>query len=60
MIEINPELELSLGMGFVRNQDYIDFYMNLTAWNIYIQGKVYRNIVDYVNNRDSNRLHCGG
>ena len=60
MLEIKPELELSLGMGLVRNQDYIDFYMNLTAWNIYIQGKVYRNIVDYFNNRDSNRLHCGG
>ena len=38
MIEIDPELELFLGVGLIRNAEYIGLYMNLTAWNIYTQG----------------------
>ena len=38
LIEIDPELELFLGVGLIRNDEYIGFYMNLTAWNIYTQG----------------------
>ena len=36
-----PELEPFLGIGLIRNEEYIGLYMNLTAWNIYIQGEYY-------------------
>ena len=36
-----PELELFLGVGLIRNEEYIGLYMNLTAWNIYIKGEYY-------------------
>ena len=44
MIEIEPELELFLGIGLVRNDEYIGLYFNLTAWNITTQGKVKQTI----------------
>ena len=27
-------MEAELGIGLVRNEEYIGFYLNLTAWNI--------------------------
>ena len=59
MLEIKPELELLLGMGFVRNKEYIDFYLNLTAWDLYIQGKVIGNRAYLVYNKDTDLLYCG-
>ena len=44
VIEIEPELELFLGIGLVRNEEYIGFYFNLTAWNITTQGIVLQTI----------------
>ena len=44
MIEIEPELELFLGIGLVRNEEYIGLYFNLTAWNITTQGIVQQTI----------------
>ena len=44
MIEIEPELELFLGIGLVRNQEYIGIYFNLTAWNITTQVMVQQTI----------------
>ena len=32
---MTPELELLLGVGLVRNSEYIGLYLNLTAWNHY-------------------------
>ena len=40
LIEMEPELELKLGVGLVRNAEYIGFYFNLTAWSHYIEGMV--------------------
>ena len=40
VVEIEPELELFLGIGLVRNEEYIGIYFNLTAWNITTQGIV--------------------
>ena len=37
-IEIEPEIELFLGVGIVRNDEYIGLYINLTAWNLFIDG----------------------
>ena len=37
-IEIEPEIELFLGVGIVRNDEYIGLYINLTAWNLSING----------------------
>ena len=31
---MEPEVEAELGIGLVRNEEYIGFYLNLTAWNI--------------------------
>ena len=45
MVEIEPELELFLGIGLVRNEEYIGLYFNLTAWNITTQGIVHKTIV---------------
>ena len=44
VIEIEPELELFLGIGLVRNDEYIGLYFNLTAWNITTQGIVQQTI----------------
>ena len=40
MIEIEPELELFLGIGLVRNGEYVGIYFNLTAWSDHIKGTV--------------------
>ena len=40
LIEMEPELELKLGVGLVRNAEYIGFYFNLTAWSHHIEGMV--------------------
>ena len=40
VIEIKPELELFLGIGLVRNAEYVGLYFNLTAWSHYINGMV--------------------
>ena len=32
--------EATLGVGLVRNEDYIGLYLNLTAWNIYAMTNV--------------------
>ena len=45
MIEIEPELELFLGIGLVRNDEYIGLYFNLTAWNITTQGTVQQRLI---------------
>ena len=44
VIEIEPELELFLGIGLVRNHEYIGLYFNLTAWNITTEGIVQQTI----------------
>ena len=31
---MEAEKEAELGIGLVRNEEYIGFYLNLTAWNI--------------------------
>ena len=36
VIEIKPELELFLGIGLVRNAEYVGLYFNLTAWSHHI------------------------
>ena len=33
IVEINTQMEAELGIGLVRNEEYIGFYLNLTAWN---------------------------
>ena len=40
LIEMEPELELKLGVGLVRNAEYIGFYFDLTAWSHHIKGMV--------------------
>ena len=40
VIEIKPELELFLGIGLVRNTEYVGLYFNLTAWSDHINGMV--------------------
>merc|ERR1719394_622330 len=30
---LEPDLELFLGIGLIRNQEYVGLYFNLTAWN---------------------------
>ena len=37
---MDPQLEAVLGIGLVRNEDYVGLYLNLTAWNIYKQSNV--------------------
>ena len=32
-IEMDPKLELFLGIGLVRNAEYVGLYLNLTSWN---------------------------
>ena len=34
VIELETEKEAELGIGLVRNEEYIGFYLNLTAWQI--------------------------
>ena len=34
IIEMDLKNETYLGIGLVRNEDYIGLYFNLTAWNI--------------------------
>ena len=34
VIEMETEKEAELGIGLVRNEEYIGFYLNLTAWQI--------------------------
>ena len=34
VIELETRKEAELGIGLVRNEDYIGFYLNLTAWII--------------------------
>ena len=34
VIELDTGKEAELGIGLVRNEEYIGFYLNLTAWNI--------------------------
>ena len=34
VIEMDLKNETYLGIGLVRNEDYIGLYFNLTAWNI--------------------------
>ena len=45
MLEIEPELEIFLGIGLVRNEEYLGFYLNLTAWNIATQGIVQQRLI---------------
>ena len=33
VIELETRKEAELGIGLVRNEEYIGFYLNLTAWN---------------------------
>ena len=40
VIEIKPELELFLGIGLVRNEEYVGLYFNLTAWSDHVKGTV--------------------
>ena len=37
---METEKEAELGIGLVRNEEYIGFYLNLTAWNIYATSNV--------------------
>ena len=48
LIEIKPELELFLGIGLVRNGEYIGIYFNLTALNDYIKGMVRNSNFRYI------------
>ena len=34
VIEMDTPMEAKLGIGLVRNDEYIGLYLNLTAWNI--------------------------
>ena len=34
IIEIDLKTQTEIGIGLVRNDEYIGFYFNLTAWNI--------------------------
>ena len=34
VIELETRKEAELGIGLVRNEEYIGFYLNLTAWDI--------------------------
>ena len=40
IIEMSTEMEAELGIGLVRNEEYIGFYLNLTAWNNYTTSNV--------------------
>ena len=40
IIEMDTQREAELGIGLVRNEEYIGFYVNLTAWNIYAPSNV--------------------
>ena len=40
IIEMDTQREAELGIGLVRNEEYIGFYFNLTAWNIYVPSNV--------------------
>ena len=40
IIEMNTQMEAELGIGLVRNEEYVGFYVNLTAWNIYTTSNV--------------------
>ena len=33
-------MEAELGIGLVRNEEYVGFYLNLTAWNNYTTSNV--------------------
>jgi len=34
IIEMDLKTQTEIGIGLVRNDEYIGFYFNLTAWNI--------------------------
>ena len=34
VIEMDLKYETHLGIGLIRNEEYIGLYFNLTAWNI--------------------------
>ena len=40
VIEMDINNEAALGIGLVRNDEYIGLYFNLTAWNIYAPSNV--------------------
>ena len=40
IIEMSTQMEAELGIGLVRNEEYIGFYLNLTAWNNYTTSNV--------------------
>ena len=40
VLELDTQREAELGIGLVRNKEYIGFYLNLTAWNIYTPSNV--------------------
>ena len=37
---MDTERKAELGIGLVRNEEYIGFYVNLTAWNLYASSNV--------------------
>ena len=37
---METEKEAELGIGLVRNEEYIGFYINLTAWNINVTSNI--------------------
>ena len=37
---MDTQRKAELGIGLVRNEEYIGFYVNLTAWNIYASSNV--------------------
>ena len=39
---MKTEVVAELGIGLVRNDEYIGFYLNLTAWNIDAMSNVIR------------------
>ena len=40
IIEMSTQMEAELGIGLVRNEEYVGFYLNLTAWNNYTSSNV--------------------
>ena len=54
LIEMEPELELFLNVGTVRNDNYIGLYMNLTSFDLYAAGTFNNSssIDSAINNKD--------
>ena len=37
---MSTQREAELGIGLVRNEEYVGFYVNLTAWNMNVSSNV--------------------